>query len=68
LGAVGSCQCCLREMDAWASQGAAIRSHMPLVEDELAGLYHIATEGKMGQSSDIQSVLSSFTRVVLFDL
>jgi hypothetical protein len=41
---------------------------MPLVEDELAGLYHIATEGKMGQSSDIQSVLSSFTRVVLFDL
>jgi hypothetical protein len=35
-GAVGSCHHRLQEMHAWAAQGAAIHSHMPLMEDELA--------------------------------
>jgi hypothetical protein len=65
--AVGACRRRLREMDAWAAQGAAIRSHTPLVEDELAGLFHIASEGKTGQSSGLQSVLCSSTGAVLSD-
>jgi hypothetical protein len=63
--AVGACRHRLREMDAWAAQWAAIHSHTPLVEDVLAGLFHIASEGKTGQSSGLQTVVCSSTGAVL---
>jgi hypothetical protein len=43
-------------MDAWAARGAAVRSHTPLVADELAGLYHIAAESRHGSSPGLCSV------------
>ncbi len=42
---VGRCCCRLLELDAWAARGATVSAHVPLVADELAGVYHLATEG-----------------------
>ncbi len=56
---VGDCRRPLREMDAWAAQGAAVRSHTPLVGDELAGLFHVAAKSSHGASSGLRSVKTS---------
>jgi hypothetical protein len=62
---VGSCRSRLRDMDAWSARGAAVRSHIPLVADELAGLFHVAAEGQHGQSPGLQSVRSAAGEILM---
>jgi hypothetical protein len=46
-----------RSLDAWVAMGAALRAHVPLVEEE-AGvyMYHMAAESRHGHSSGFQRV------------
>jgi hypothetical protein len=50
------CRRQIRSLDAWVVAGAALRAHVPLVEEEEAGVFHMAAEGKHGRSPGLQRV------------
>jgi hypothetical protein len=53
-------------LDAWATVGVALWAHVPLVEEEEAGTFHLAAEGHHGRSPG-QTVKSATTGAVTAD-
>jgi hypothetical protein len=63
--AVELCRSQIRDLDAWVAAGVALRSHVPLVEEEEPGIFHIAAEGRHGRSPGLQRVKSAATGAVI---
>jgi hypothetical protein len=59
------CRRQIRDLDAWAAAGVALRAHAPLVEEEEPGAFHMAAEGRHGRSPGLQRVKSAATGAVL---
>jgi hypothetical protein len=59
------CRRQIRDLDAWAAAGVALRAHAPLVEEDEPGAFHMAAEGRLGRSPGLQRVKAAATGAVL---
>ena len=53
---VGICKAQLLEFERIAAAGLAVRTHLPLADDELPSVLHMAAEGRYGPSPGLKSV------------
>ena len=53
---VGACKSQLQEFERIAAAGLAVRTHLPLADDELASVLHLAAEGRHGPTPGLRSV------------
>ncbi len=61
---ISACKRRIQDLDDWRMAGAAVRTHLPLVPGEQAGVLHAAAEGRLGPTPGLTSVKDATGRVL----